>query len=68
MKPEQFISEFNVENELSELGCTCVQINGVAPSSEDRNYKFCPFCVECFEEMAVADDYDHESIYGGGDE
>ncbi|WP_151789127.1 hypothetical protein [Acinetobacter seifertii] len=46
----------------SELGCTCVKINSEAISTEDRNYIFCPFCVEFFEGMTIANDY--ESIYG----
>lgn len=41
---------------LSELGCTCVQLNGKEPSFENRNYKFCPWCVEMFEGMAAVDE------------
>ncbi|GAA5631091.1 hypothetical protein Acal02_01710 [Acinetobacter calcoaceticus] len=48
---------------LSELGCTCVQMNGREHSFEDRNDKFCPWCIESFKEMDAA----HESYieYGG---
>ena len=62
MKPEQFIREVDFEDEFSELVCTCEQINSETISTEDKNYKFCPFCVECFEGMTIANDY--EAIYG----
>ncbi|ENX57633.1 MULTISPECIES: hypothetical protein [Acinetobacter] len=50
-------------NELAELGCTCVQLNGKECAFEDRDYKFCPCCVEYFEGMAAVDESYIE--YGG---
>lgn len=44
-------------SDLSELGCTCVQMNGREHSFEDHNDKFCPWCIESFKEMDAA----HES-------
>lgn len=49
--------------DLSELGCTCMQMNGKEHSFGDRTYKFCPWCVERFEGMtAVNESY---IKYGG---
>ncbi|RZH03127.1 hypothetical protein [Acinetobacter pittii] len=54
--------DLDIGGEFSEIGCTCKQINGETISTEDINFKFCPFCVECFEGMTIANDY--ESLYG----
>jgi len=50
-------------SELSELGCTCIQLNGKECEFEDRNYNFCPWCVEIFEGMTAVNDSYIE--YGG---
>lgn len=50
-------------NNLSELGCTCVQLNGKECSFEDRDYNFCHWCVEAFEGMMAVDESYIE--YGG---
>lgn len=41
---------------LEDIGCKCMEINGKEPDFEDKNYKFCPWCVDQFEEMASVDE------------
>lgn len=50
-------------NELADLGCTCVQLNGKECAFEVLDYKFCPWCTESFKEMDAA--HDSYIEYGG---